>query len=100
MPVLHLGYHVVELRLLTGDGGEGELSFGLGEPEAGPVGPESRKVHCQPVDVSSLGAVWTLFHDHVGVTLGYPGLCLINYHRTPTSNKFIIIVYLYSELHS
>jgi hypothetical protein len=23
------------------------------------------------VDVSFLGAVWTLFHDHVGVTLGY-----------------------------
>ena len=71
MPVFQLGYHVVELCLLTGDGGEGELSFGLGGPEDGPVGPERRKAHHRPVDVSSLGAVWTLFHDHVGVTLGY-----------------------------
>ena len=32
--------------------------------------------------------------------VGYHRLCLINYHSTPTSNKFIIVVQLYSELHS
>jgi len=65
VPVLQLEYHVVELCLPTGD--SGELSFGLGEPEAGPVGPERRKTHRWPVDVSSLRAVQSLLHDHVGI---------------------------------
>ena len=52
-------------RTLWGAGGEGELSFGLGEPEAGPVRPERQKAHCRPVDVSYLRAVWSLLHDHV-----------------------------------
>ena len=72
MPVIQLGYHVVEFRLLTGDEGEVELSFRFGEPESGPVGPEGRAVN-----VSSLGAVRSLLHVHyvaffVGVTnVGY-----------------------------
>jgi len=66
--VFQLGYHVVELHLLAGDGGEGELSLSLGEPESGPVGPEGRKAHGRPVDVSSLGAVQ---NHHVGVTNVY-----------------------------
>jgi len=74
MPVLHVGYHVVELCLLTGEGGEGELSFGLGKPETGPVGPERRKAHCRPVNVPSLGAVRSFLHVHFGVTnVGYRG---------------------------
>jgi hypothetical protein len=35
---------VVKLCLLAGDGGEGELSLSLGEPQSGPIGPEGRKV--------------------------------------------------------
>ena len=57
MSVLQLGYHVIELRPLTDDGGELELTLSLGEPESRPVGPEGRKAHRRPVDVSSLGAV-------------------------------------------
>ena len=37
-----LGYHVVEFCRLTGNAGESESSFGVGEPEAGPIGPEGR----------------------------------------------------------
>ena len=66
--VLQLGYHIIELRLLAGDGGEGELSLSLGEPESGHVGPEGRKAYGCPVDVSSLGAVRS---HHVGVTNVY-----------------------------
>jgi len=70
--ILQLGYHVDELRLLTGDGGEVELSLSLGEPESGPAGPERRKAHRHPVDVSFLGAVWGLLYDHIGViNVGY-----------------------------
>ena len=69
---LQLQYHVVELRRFTGDGGTAELSLGLGKPEPGPVRPERRKAHRRPVYVSSLWAVWSLLHDHVGVTnVGY-----------------------------
>jgi len=70
MSVLQLVYHVVELRLITGDGGEGELSLSLGEPESGPVGPEMRKAHSRPVDVSSLGAVRSLLHDVLRFSTG------------------------------
>ena len=62
MPLLQLVYHVVEICLLAGDGIEDELNFGLGEPETGSVGPERRKVLRRPVDVSSLGALWSLLH--------------------------------------
>ena len=98
MPVLQLGYHVVELCLLTGDGGEGELSFGLGEPV---VGPERRKAHRRPVDMSSLGAVRSLLNDHVGVTnAGYRMLSPINYTAPQQLTGFNFVVWLYSELQS
>jgi hypothetical protein len=51
-----------------GDGGKVQVRLGLGEPESRPVRPERRKAHRSPVDVSSLRAVWSLLHDHVGVT--------------------------------
>jgi len=57
VPVFQLGYHVVELRILAGDGSEGELSLGLGEPDAGSIGPEGWKAHGRSVDVSSLRTV-------------------------------------------
>ena len=60
MPVLQLGYDVIELRPLTVDGDEIELTLSLGEPETRPVGPEGRIAHRRPVDVSSLGAVMIL----------------------------------------
>ena len=77
MLVPQLGYHIVELRLLTCDRGEVGLSLLCGEPDSGPVGPEGRKTQRWPVDVSSLGAVRILLHDHVGVTnVGY---CTVAY---------------------
>ena len=63
MPVLQLGYNVVEFRPLAGDGGEVELSLRCGEPESRPIGPEGRKANRRPVDVSTLGPVPRLLHD-------------------------------------
>jgi len=77
MPVLQLGYNVVEFRPLAGDAGEVELSLRCGEPESRPIGPEGRKANRRPVDVSSQGAVRRFLHDQyvtffVGVTnVGY-----------------------------
>jgi hypothetical protein len=73
MHVLQLRYHVFEIRLFTGDGGEAELGFLSGEPESGPLGLEWRKAQRWSVDVSSVGGVPSLLHVHyvaffVGVT--------------------------------
>jgi hypothetical protein len=40
VPVFQLGYHVDEFCPFTVNGGKGELSFGLCEPKAVPVGLE------------------------------------------------------------
>ena len=40
------------------------IELRLGRTRGWPVGPERRKAHCQPVDVSSLGAVWSLLRVH------------------------------------
>ena len=77
MPVLQLGYNVVEFRLLAGDAGDFELSLRCGETESSPIGLVGRKANRRPVDVSSLGTVRRFLHNQyvmffVGVTnVGY-----------------------------
>jgi len=68
--VLQLGYHVVELLLLAGDGGEGELSLSLGEPQSGPEGARPPCRCVLPGSCPEPPAFWFLFF--VGVTnVGY-----------------------------
>ena len=61
---LQLRYYVVEFGCLTGNAGESELRFGVGEPEARPIGSESREAHCWPVEPSYLRAVRSFLRVH------------------------------------
>jgi hypothetical protein len=90
--IFQLGYHVVKLRLLAGDGGEGELSLSLGEPHSGPFGPERWKAHRRNVDVSSLRVVRILLQDHAGWSPMWDtvGLSTMNNYSTPAVTIFIM----------
>jgi len=83
-----MGYHVLEFRLHTGDGGEVELSLRCGKPEFGLVWPEGWKAQRRPAELSGVSCMFILWPSSSEFPMrDIAGLFANDDYSTPTVNN-------------